>query len=175
MTRPVAGTTLAALAAALLALAPAHAQTGDPAAPATGGWGITVAAGVMSSARSVSGNAAVLAVRGDVPLGGSFRLEPGVAAGLPTGSGASTIFIPEVQVQAGARLGAAEPYAGLGVGLYQRGRSSEVAFSLGAGVRVGLTDALGAVVDGRIHGFGPGVAAMAGGVSVGVRWRPGAR
>ncbi|HEX9938792.1 MAG TPA: outer membrane beta-barrel protein [Longimicrobium sp.] len=175
MIRPVVRGPLAALAAALLALAPAHAQTGGPAAPATGGWGITVAAGVMSYDRSVAGNAAVLAVRGDLPLGGSVRLEPGVAVGLPSGSDESTFFIPEVQVQAGARLGVVEPYAGLGLGLYRRARSSEVSFSLGAGARVGLTDALGVVVDGRIHGIGAGVEAAAGGVTVGVRWRPGAR
>ncbi|MFL5540608.1 MAG: outer membrane beta-barrel protein [Longimicrobiaceae bacterium] len=166
-----------AAAAAALTLAPPRAGAQ---APAPAGPGITLAAGVMNFDLSGTGNTAVGALRADLPLSRVFGVEAAVAVAKPDQqSGSSTIVFPEVQLQASAPLGTVAPYLGLGVGIYRLsasgGDNSDVTFSAGAGARIGLTDRLGAVLDGRIHEIGTDFAATTAELTIGLRWRLGSR
>ena len=164
------------LSAAALALstAGAAAQTATPPA----GPGITLAAGVMNFDLSGTGNTAVGAIRADFPLSRIFAVEAAVAVAKPDQQfGSSTIVFPEVQLQASAPLGRVAPYAGVGVGIYRLsapgGGNSDVTFSAGAGARVGITDRVGLVLDGRIHEVGTGFNGTTAELTVGVRLRLG--
>jgi hypothetical protein len=165
------------LSAAALALSAASAAA-QTATPPPAGPGITLAAGVMNFDLSGTGNTAVGAIRADFPLSRIFAVEAAVAVAKPDQQfGSSTIVFPEVQLQASAPLGRIAPYAGVGVGIYRLsapgGDNSDVTFSAGVGARMGITDRVGLVLDGRIHEVGTGFNGTTAELTVGVRLRLG--
>jgi hypothetical protein len=169
---------LALAAAAVLVMAPAQAHAQKAAPQPFAGPGITLAAGLMGFNLDGSGSTAVSALRADFPLSRVFTIEAAVARGRPEERlGTSTIYFPEVQLQAGAPLGRVTPYAGAGFGIYRlvgpTGANSDVTFSGGAGARVALTDRLGVVLDGRVHGIGTDFSARTGELSLGLRLKLG--
>jgi hypothetical protein len=163
-----------AVAAATLTLSAAGAAA-QTSAPPSAGPGITLAAGIMDFDLSGVGNTPVGAIRADFPLSRVFGLEAALAVAAPDQqSGSSTIVFPEVQLQAGAPLGRVAPYAGVGLGIHRiftsSGDNSDVTFSGGVGARVGVTDRLGLVLDGRLHGIGTDFSASTTELTVGVRF-----
>ncbi|HKP75440.1 MAG TPA: outer membrane beta-barrel protein [Longimicrobiaceae bacterium] len=172
MIRALVRSSAFAAAAAILA-APAHAQKAPPQPFA--GPGITLAAGVMNFDLSGTGNTPTFALRADLPLSRIFSLEAAVAGARPNEqSGTSTILFPEVQLQAGLPLGRITPYAGAGLGIYRLegvgGGNSDLTFSGGAGLRAALTERLGVVLDGRVHGIGTDFSASTSELTLGLRW-----
>ena len=159
-------------AAALLAFAaPLRAQSVSA---------VSLGGGIMNYDLSGVGNVLALNLRAEAPLSRNFVLEPGVVLSRPKlqGGDDATLLIPEVQGQLQLPLGPVAPYLGAGMGVAlgwgpedRGGFETEVAPSVGAGLRMDYGGLLGFVVDGRVHGMGWDFAGSTTEVTVGVRLR----
>ena len=154
--RPLRG--VAALVV-LVATAPAAAQSRSVMSGA-----VSLSAGVSQFDLAGTGNAPVVALRGELPLLPALLVEGGVAVARPNQqfAGRSTLVIPEVgmQVQYPARVA---PYVGVGVGSaidWRRsadgGIESGVTASGAAGVRAWATQRVGLRGELRVRGIGRG-------------------
>lgn len=156
-----------AAVAALLALP----VTGEAAAQA-----VTLAGGARMYDE---GSMVTAALRTEFSLPGPLLLEfAGSVADPLDDAPRSAASLLEAQLQVEVPLGAPiTPYAGGGIGAartYTLGEADdggEVLYSLGAGVRVALSDQLGVVVDARMRDFGWGEGDGHTDVSVGLRYQ----
>jgi len=150
---------MAAAAALIAAPAAASAQSAGPAVAVTGGMTEYDLSGV--------GNTAFVGLRAQLPVTGALVIEPGLNYMKYNTQGGSrtSLWMPEVQLQAELPLGAVRPYLGLGAGgaLISSGgqRQTELTFSTAAGVRVALGGGWGIGGELRVRAIDPWTATTA--------------
>ena len=171
MRRSVVRLVLPAAATLLAFAAPVSAQSISA---------VSVGGGIMDYDLSGTGNVPSFNLRVEAPLSRNFLLEPGVMLSRPhlQGGDDATMLIPEVQGQFQLPLGPVAPYLGAGMGVVlgwgpedRGGFETELAPSVGAGLRIDAGGLLGFVVDGRIHGMGFDFDGVTSELTVGVRLR----
>jgi hypothetical protein len=140
---------------------------------------VTVAAGAFQFDLAGTGTAPMLAVRGALPLAALLLVEVGTLIARPEQQfGRRTTFLaPEVQIQVQWPLGAAAPYLGAGGGWSVDfrggdGRATDLTVSAAGGVRIPVTERLGAQLELRVRGIGTGFEGSAAEWTAGFAWHP---
>jgi hypothetical protein len=150
-------------------MAAAAALVGAPvtAAAQSAGPSLSVTGGMTEYDLSGVGKTAMVGVRAQLPVTGSLLVEPGLGYMNYDSQGLSrtSLWFPEVQLQAELPLRAVRPYLGLGAGAAlvstAAQRQTELTFSTAAGVRVALGGGWGVGGELRVRAVDPWTATTA--------------
>jgi len=141
---------------------------------------IAVSSGVFNYDLSGTGNTASIAVSADWGIIGNWLVEGGLTYARPSQQfGERTnFFLPEAQVQHQFPIGRFAPFVGGGLGAaidvrdeLFGGTRKDLALSAGGGVRVTLTETVGARADFRLRGIGSDFSGSVAELRGGIYWR----